>query len=120
MKNLGVYEDGEKYFNEMFATSGDNFDVEELNIPEKLMEFFKTSKIKELQGLTQYSTQFVEELINTLPPKERPYALIGIEIAMKAIYKLLKDEGPIIYDKVAQLRSTSKSCIVAVGGLKND
>lgn len=124
MKNLDVYANCDKFFDEMFSTGGDNFDIVEtlkegMDNPEKLREFVKTSKIKELQGLAQYSAQFVEEL-NTLPEKERPYAMIGIEIAMKAIYKLLRDEDPIIHDKVTRLRSMSKSCIVAVGGCKDD
>lgn len=124
MKNLDVYANCDKFFDEMFATSGGNFDIVEtlkegLDNPEKLREFVKTSKMQELQGLAQYSAQFVEEL-NTLPAKERPYAMIGIEIALKAIYKLLKDEDPIIHDKVRSLRDMSKSCIVAVGGHKDD
>lgn len=124
MKNLDVYANCNKFFDEVFATSGGDFDVVEtlkegLNNPEKLREFVKTSKMQELQGLAQYSAQFVEEL-NALPPKERPYAMIGIEIAVKAIYKLLRDEDPILHNKVTQLRSMSKSCIIAVGGHKDD
>lgn len=121
MKNLGVYEECDKIFDETFGEADDPVELLKagLNAPEKVAKFVKANVTRELQGVARYSTAFTEEL-NTLPPKERPYALIGIETALKAINKVIKEQDPIIYEKVRSLRDVSKKCLVAIGGHKDE
>lgn len=120
MKNLDVYEECGSQYDKIFGTT----DIAELlaiqqSDPEKIAKFVKNNIIREMQGVARYSTAFTEEL-NALPPKERPYALIGIETALKAINKVIKEQDPIIYEKVRSLRDISNKCLVAIGGHKDE
>lgn len=120
MKDLGVYEECGSQYDKIFGTT----DIAELlaiqkSNPEKIVNFVKDNRIREMQGVARYATAFTEEL-NTLPAKERPYALIGIETVLKAINKVIKEQDPIIYEKVRSLRDVSKKCLVAIGGHKDE
>lgn len=115
MKDLGVYNKCGGHYDEIFGT-GDIIEVikEGLDNPDKVMKFVKNLKTNEMQGIASYATQFADEL-NKLPMKERPFAMIGIETALKALYKTTKENFPMIYDEIKDLREISKNCLITIG-----
>ena len=118
MENLNIYKNGEDIYEKVFGKDPDlgNVTADAVKSPEKVVQFVREMTMYEMQGVAKYAAQFVD-MINSIPAKERPYLIVGIEVALKSINDVEKASPDIIYKKATELRKESKAHLIAVGGV---
>ena len=118
MENLNIYENGKDIYKEVFGKDPDlgNVIADTVKSPEKIVRYVHEKKMYEMQGVAKYAAQFVD-MINSIPAKERPYLIVGVEVALKSINDIEKANHDIIYKKTTELREESKACLKTVGSV---